>query len=234
MAKLAKGLAADDARRILVLADPAQELYPGTFLWARREFRPRGGRARVLRRPYRSTRQIHALAASLYARVEETRREINEMSESQREGPLPRLAKFATEREGLEVVVEWIRTEIAQGRSAGQIAVLTGSNRRRDEASTALDRAAVPVTTVDRTAPPDGVSVSLATVNAAKGLDFTSVYLLDPGLWFGSPSSRRARFYVALTRSSRYLCIVCCRDANSPLLEDLDPAFYVRIGEAAA
>lgn len=234
MAKLAKGLAADDARRILVLADPAQELYPGTFLWARREFRPRGGRARVLRRPYRSTRQIHALAASLYARVEETRREINEMSESQREGPLPRLAKFATEREGLEVVVEWIRAEIAQGRSAGQIAVLTGSNRRRDEASTALDRAAVPVTTVDRTAPPDGVSVSLATVNAAKGLDFTSVYLLDPGLWFGSPSSRRARFYVALTRSSRYLCIVCCRDANSPLLEDLDPAFYVRIGEAAA
>ena len=73
MARLAKALAADDARRLLVLADPAQELYPGTFLWARREFRPRGGRARVLRRPYRSTRQIHALAASLYAKVDETR-----------------------------------------------------------------------------------------------------------------------------------------------------------------
>ena len=233
MARLAKGLAADDARRLLVLADPAQELYPGTFLWARREFRPRGGRARVLRRPYRSTRQIHALAASLYAGVEETRREIDEMTESEREGPLPRLARFATEREGLEVVVGWIRAELAQGRPAGQIAVLTGSNRRRDEASTALDRAGVPVTTVDRTAPPDSVSVSLATVNAAKGLDFTSVYLLDPGLRFGSPNSRRARFYVALTRSSRYLCIVCCRDADSPLLDDLDPACYVRIGGAA-
>ena len=233
MARLAKALAADDARRLLVLADPAQELYPGTFLWARREFRPRGGRARVLRRPYRSTRQIHALAASLYAKVDETRREIDEMAESAREGPLPRLARFATEREGLKIVVEWIRAELAQGRPAGQIAVLTGSNRRRDEASTALDRAGVPVTTVDRTAPPDGVSVSLATVNAAKGLDFTSVYLLDPGLWFGSPDSRRARFYVALTRSSRYLCIVCCRDADSPLLDDLDPACYVRIGGAA-
>ena len=233
MARLAKALAADDARRLLVLADPAQELYPGTFLWARREFRPRGGRARVLRRPYRSTRQIHALAASLYAKVDETRREIDEMAESAREGPLPRLARFATEREGLKIVVEWIRAELAQGRPAGQIAVLTGSNRRRDEASTALDRAGVPVTTVDRTAPPDGVSVSLATVNAAKGLDFTSVYLLDPGLWFGSPDSRRARFYVALTRSSRYLCIVCCRDADSPLLDDLDSACYVRIGGAA-
>ena len=31
MARLARGLAADDARRLLVLADPAQELYPGTF-----------------------------------------------------------------------------------------------------------------------------------------------------------------------------------------------------------
>ena len=233
MARLARGLAADDARRLLVLADPAQELYPGTFLWARREFRPRGGRARVLRRPYRSTRQIHALAASLYAGVEETRREIDEMTESAREGPLPRLARFATEREGLEAIVGWIGAEIAQGRPAGQIAVLTGSNRQRDEASATLGRAGVPVTTVDRTAPPDSVSVSLATVNAAKGLDFTSVYLLDPGLRFGSPNSRRARFYVALTRSSRYLCIVCCREAGSPLLDDLDPACYVRIGGAA-
>lgn len=233
MARLAKALAADDARRLLVLADPAQELYPGTFLWARREIRPGGGRARILRQPYRSTRQIHALAASLYAGVEETRREIDEMSESQREGPLPRLARFATEREGLEAIVGWIGAEIAQGRPAGQIAVLTGSNRQRDEASAALDRAGLPVTTVDRTAPPDGLSVSLATVNAAKGLDFTSVYLLDPGLRFGSPHSRRARFYVALTRSSRYLCIVCCREADSPLLDDLDPARYVRIGGAA-
>ena len=233
MARLARGLAADDARRLLVLADPAQELYPGTFLWARREFRPRGGRARVLRRPYRSTRQIHALAASLYAGVEETRREIDEMTESQREGPLPRLARFATEREGLEAIVGWIGAEIAQGRPAGQIAVLTGSNRQRDEASATLGRAGVPVTTVDRTAPPDSESVSLATVNAAKGLDFTSVYLLDPGLRFGSPNSRRARFYVALTRTSRYLCIVCCREAGSPLLDDLDPACYVRIGGTA-
>jgi superfamily I DNA/RNA helicase len=233
MARLARRLAANDERRLLVLADPAQELYPGTFLWARREFRPRGGRARVLRRPYRSTRQIHALAASLYAGVEETRREIDEMTESEREGPLPRLARFATEREGLKVVVNWIRAELAQGRPAGQIAVLTGSNRQRDEASATLDRAGVPVTTVDRTAPPDSVSVSLATVNAAKGLDFTSVYLLDPGLKFGSPNSRRARFYVAITRSSRYLCIVCCRDADSPLLDDLDPACYVRIGGEA-
>ena len=238
MARMAKVLVAGEERRLLVLADPAQELYPGTFLWAQSEFKPRGSQIRTLLRPYRSTRQIHALAASLYANVGETRREISEMAEAEREGPLPRLARFATVREGLEVIVGWIRAELAQGRPAGQIAVLTGSNSRRnprrDEARAALEEAGVPVLAVDRDRPPDGATVSVATVNAAKGLDFTSVYLLDPGLGFGSPDSRRARFYVALTRSSRNLCIVCCNDADSPLLDDLDPACYVRIGEAAA
>ena len=62
------------------------------------------------------------------------------MTESQREGPLPRLARFSTEREGLEAIGGWIRAELAQGRPAGQIAVLTGSNRQRDETSTTLVR----------------------------------------------------------------------------------------------
>ena len=86
MARLAKALVAGAEQRLLILADPAQSLYPGRFLWARREFGPRGRQALTLRRPYRSTRQIHALAASLYANVDETRREIGEMAEAEREG----------------------------------------------------------------------------------------------------------------------------------------------------
>ena len=88
--------------------------------------------------------------------------------------------------------------------------------------------------TVDRDSPPDGASVSVATIHAAKGLDFTSVYLLDPVLDVIPIDSRRAQFYVALTRSSRNLSIVCCADARSPLLDDLDPACYQRIGPPAA
>ena len=229
MARLAKALVAGDERRLLVLADPAQSLYPGRFKFARSEFGPRGRQVQILRRPYRSTRQIHALAASLYTGVDEVRRDILEMAEAEREGPPPRLAKFVTDGEALAFVVESIRTEIEDGRPLGQIGVLTGSNRRRNDARAVLEEAGVPVLTVDRDAPPDGASVSVATVNAAKGLDFTSVYLLDPGLGFGSPDSRRARFYVALTRSSRYLCIVCCWDADSPLLDDLDPDCYEKV-----
>ena len=234
MARLAKALVAGAEQRLLILADPAQSLYPGRFLWARREFGPRGRQALTLRQPYRSTRQVHALAASLYANVEETRREIREMAEAEREGPLPRLARFVTEPEGLEVVVEWIEAELAQGRPAGQIAVLAGRNRRRDEARAALEQAGVAVLTVDRDSPPDGAAASVATVHAAKGLDFTSVYLLDPVLDVIPIDSRRAQFYVALTRSSRNLSIVCCADARSPLLDDLDPACYQRVGPPAA
>lgn len=234
MARLAKALVAGAEQRLLILADPAQSLYPGRFLWARREFGPRGRQALTLRRPYRSTRQIHALAASLYANVDETRREIGEMAEAEREGPLPRVARFVTEQEGLAVIVEWIQAELGQGRPAGQIAVLAGRNRRRDEARVALEQAGLSALTVDRDSPPDGASVAVATIHAAKGLDFTSVYLLDPVLDVIPIDSRRAQFYVALTRSSRNLSIVCCADARSPLLDDLDPACYQRVGPPAA
>ncbi|MCY3749459.1 MAG: AAA family ATPase [Chloroflexi bacterium] len=234
MARLAKALVAGAEQRLLILADPAQSLYPGRFLWARREFGPRGRQALTLRQPYRSTRQIHALAASLYDGVDEKRREIGEMTKAERQGPLPRLARFVTEQEGLDVVVEWIQAELVRGRPAGQIALLAGRNRRRDEVRTALEQAGVPVHTVDRDSPPDGASVSLATVHAAKGLDFPSVYLLDPVLDVIPMDSRRAQFYVALTRSSRNLSIVCCADARSPLLDDLDPACYQRVGPPAA
>ena len=154
------------------------------------------------------------------------RREVEELSESTRDGPLPRLASFETEREGLDYVVDSIRAELGDGLAAGQIAVLAGRNSRRDEARTALEQQGVPVLTVDRSAPPDGESVSLATVHAGKGLDFTSVYLLDPILPRSPIDSRRAQFYVALTRSSRHLCIVCSADGRSPLLDDLDATLF--------
>ncbi len=228
MARLAKTLVAGEEWRLLVLADPAQELYRGTFLWSRREFGPRGGQARFLLRPYRSTRQIHALTASLYANVDETRREIDAMPEAQRDGPLPRFVRCLTAQEGLAFVVRSIRKEIKNERAASQMAVLTGTNRRRDDVLAALRAVGVPALIVDRGTPPDSTSVSLMTVHAAKGLDFASVYLLDPELGRAAIDIRRGQLYVALTRSSRDLCIVHCAGGKS-LLDDLDPECYERV-----
>ena len=44
--------------------------------------------------------------------------------------------------------------------------------------------------------------------------------------WDGSEDARRAQLYVALTRSSGALTVVCRPGTRSPLLDDLDPARY--------
>ena len=225
MARLAKALVAGEERRLMVFADPAQSIYPNGFRWAQREFRPRGAQVRPLHVPYRSTRQIHALAESLYAGVEEMRREVGELSESRRDGPLPVLAELPTNEEELAFLVRSIRAEIEDGRQPWQIGVLTSTNARRDEARDRLAAEGVPAHALDRSAP-DGASVTVVTVQSAKGLDFASVYLLDVKPWDGSEDARRAQLYVALTRSSGALTVVCRPGTRSPLLDDLDPACY--------
>ena len=234
MARLAKALAAGEERRLMVFADPAQSIYPNGFLWAQSEFRPRGAQVRTLRVPYRSTRQIHALAASLYGSDGEMRREAGELHESRRDGPLPVLAEFRGADEELAFVAAAIRAEIADGRRPWEIGVIASTNARRDEARDRLAAEGVPVRALDRAAP-DGASVSAATVHSAKGLDFASVYLLDVTPRDGAAGAQRAQLYVALTRSSRALTIVCRPETRSPLLGDLDPARYrAHEGGAAA
>ena len=212
--------------RLLVQADPAQALYAGRFRWAASEFGPRRGRAHILREPYRSTRQIHALASSIYDDVDEVRRDVEELSTPKREGPLPRLVRCSEGPRALRFVVKSVVAEIEAERPVGQIAVLTGSNAQRDETRSALEQANVPVRVVDRNAPPDGASVALATVHSAKGLDFTSVYLLDPVVDRFPIDRQRAQLYVAVTRSSHSLVIVCCANARTPLIDCLDQESY--------
>ena len=233
MARLAKALVAGEERRLMVFADPAQSIYPNGFRWAQREFRPRGAQVRTLRVPYRSTRPIHALAGSLYAGVEEMRREVGELGESSRDGPLPVLVERPDGEEELAFLVRSIRAEIEGGRQPWQIGVLTSTNARRDEARERLAAEDIPAHALDRSAP-DGASVTVVTVQSAKGLDFASVYLLDVKPWDGSEEARRAQLYVALTRSSEALTVVCRPGTRSPLLDDLDPERYrTHEGEAA-
>ena len=111
--------------------------------------------------------------------------------------------------------------------------MLTSTTARRDEARERLAAEDVPAHALDRSAP-DGASVTVATVQSAKGLDFASVYLLDVKPWDGSEEARRAQLYVALTRSSEALTVVCRPGTRSPLLGDLDPERYrTHEGEAA-
>ncbi len=225
MARLARALARGSENMMMVFADAAQSIYAHGFTWAQRELRPPGSRVRILRIPYRSTRQIHALASSLYDSDEEMQREVGEMQSSERDGPVPVLAHFPTAEQERAFITDSVRQEINDGRPPSQIAVLTSTNRRARGIASHLEGHGVDAALVSGSAP-DGSHVSVLTVHSAKGLDFSSVYLLDFEPRGESTDSNRAQLYVALTRSSRALTIVCRPRTRSELLDDLDPDCY--------
>lgn len=225
MARLARALSHGAENTMMVFADAAQSIYAHGFTWAQRELQPPGSRVRFLRTPYRSTRQIHELAASLYDSDEEMHREVGEMRPSDRDGPVPVLAHIPTAKQELGFIVDAIREETDGGCPPSQIAVLTSRNRRAQQAAKHLVDQGIDAAVVSRSAP-DGSSVSVLTVHSAKGLDFSSVYLLDFEPRGDSTASERAQLYVALTRSSHALTIVCRPRTRSPLLDDLDSEYY--------
>ena len=225
MARLARAIAGESESMMMVFADAAQSIYAHGFSWAQRELNPPGSRVRILRQPYRSTRQIHELAASLYESDEEMRREIGEMGASRREGPIPRLALVPTAGGELEFISAAVRRDIDEGTPASQIAILTSIVRRARQAARYLESQGIETQHVSRSAP-DGSSVSVLTVHSAKGLDFSSVYLLDFQPQGGATGSERAQLYVALTRSSHALTVVYRPRTRSALLAELDAERY--------
>ena len=229
MARLARGLVGGAENTLMVFADAAQSIYANGFTWAQRELRPPGSRVRILGVPYRSTRQIHALAHSLYRGVEEISRELADLGEGGRDGPVPVLAECRDADEELDFVIDAIRRELADGRQAWEIGVVTDRVSRRDKVRERLAEAGIPAQALERAAP-DGASASVATLHSAKGLDFASVYVLDVSPWDDSIDAQRAQLYVALTRSSHALTIVCRPGTRSALLDDLDPACYEASG----
>ena len=229
MARLARALAHGSENAMMVFADAAQSIYAHGFTWAQRELRPPGSRVRILRIPYRSTRQIHALASSLYETDEEMQREVGEMEPAERDGPIPVLAHLPTAAQELEFITDSIRREMNDGRRPSQIAILTSTNWRARAAAKHLDSHGIDAAVVSGSAP-DGAGVSVLTVHSAKGLDFSSVYLLDFEPRGEAADSKRAQLYVALTRSSHTLTIVCRPRTRSPLLDDLDRECYQSSG----
>ena len=237
MARLVLKLALGDHRRVMVLADPAQEIYANGFAQARREFAPRGAQSVVLRTPYRSTREIYALASSLYRGLPEVHRDVRELRDGSRHGPRPVVSVYGARAEADAALLTAIRGELAPGgepaRRPEEIAVLVSSNAERSRVLALLEQAGIKASFIDRSnANLDVPCVKVLTVHAAKGLDFPSVYLYR----FKSPEAPtiedRALLYVGLTRSSFSVAVICDRGTLSSLLSDIDPETYDLSGTA--
>ena len=241
MIRLAKRLVGGDERRLFVLADPAQAIYRHGQYWAQREVIRSPGRNTVtLRRSHRLTRQLHALAGSVYAGDEEMRAEIVETQSPTRDGPRPQFWAHESAAEQEWAIVDEIARLLQGGDGAEadgrawlpeQIGVLGSTWRTLNRVAKAIERHGIPseLTQESRAVHFDDRSVKLMTLHSAKGLDFPVVILVDfapvgsQGRDGDSTSPEaRSQLYVALTRSSYRLIISSQRRTLAPPLTDLD------------
>lgn len=233
MARLAIAMVRGDDRRLMVLADPAQGIYPNGFRLARREFAPRGAQNITLRKPYRTTREVFQLAASLYRDTPETADDLKELNPPERQGPRPVIEVCSSVAEAESTLTTLVGSLLAEGREPAEIGVLVTSREQRSRVANLLGAAGLPVREVDPDPALDVPAVKTLTVHAAKGLDFPAVILFrfKAGTYL-SPDEARALLYVAITRSSYSLHLITDRDSLPDLFADLDPDTFDLQGTA--
>jgi superfamily I DNA/RNA helicase len=238
MIRLAR-LLADANGPLTVFADPAQGIYECGFQWTQRELRPAGGNVRILKKVYRTTREIFDLAQPLLDDAEEARPDIEQPDPPERHGPRPHFVVAANSDELMDELAERIRCEAAQ-RPPNQIGLLAPKWDTLREVANALTSRKVPVAAVERgNLRLSEPTVKLLTMQSAKGLDFPSVYVVGPhsgdlgGRHRSSLPETRHTLYVALTRSSENLTIGAVNLQHHPLLEVLDDCCYDAEGSSA-
>jgi superfamily I DNA/RNA helicase len=234
---------------LTIVADRTQKIYNTAFAWRDLGFDVRGGgRAKVLTRSYRNTRQVLLLAASLRQLDELVQAEDPDGVQgelSDREGPVPVLVSTRDDQHEADVVLRLIDYLLATqpGRTIGILARTWETLARLEPA---LRARRVPYEYIrDRDGAVAAPGVKLTTFHSAKGLEFDDVILvgLSEGL-FPPPlgyaldategereddalSSERRLLYVAMTRT-RHALYMLHGLQPSRFLAELDPLCYTR------
>ena len=224
------------AEGLFFAADSKQSLYSRNYTWGsahpRLQFR---GRTAVLRRNYRSTREIDQ-AAFVVLRAEKG--EVLEASTSVHDGPLPVLVR------GLDADQEaaWIARFARQMArhlhlKPSATAVLVPSGAAGERLAGQLGRLGLearffPGRELDLKAD----VVRVLTLHSAKGLEFPIVVVAgleessypvpedfdEPGLFEERARHERRLIYVGLTRAMRGLMLLVPAGCRHPAIEDLD------------
>ena len=226
---------AKDSRNVFLTADRNQSIYTSGFSWKKVEdsldFR---GRTRILRRNYRTTREIMNGLRPLLRDDEETD-EDTRFSEPLRRGPSPELRWGSKANEG-QIAGQWV-IDICQEEDLGfrHAAVLCPTNQdclrlAKQFQYFGLNASAMMKGGVDLSF--DGVKV--LTMHNAKGLEFPIVAVV--GLACGrmpwtdpnDPTQReemdklQRAFFVACSRAMRRLLVVADQNSPSPFVCKFD------------
>jgi superfamily I DNA/RNA helicase len=234
---------------LTVVADRTQKIYNTAFAWRDLGFDVQGGgRAKVLTKGYRSTRQVLLLAASLRQRdslVQPGDPDNVQGELSDREGPVPVLVTTRDDQHEADVVLR-LTDYLRATRPGRTIGVLARTWETLARLEPALRPRHVPYEYIrDKDGVVASPGVKLTTFHSAKGLEFDDVIVvgLSEGLFpppLGYPleaaegereddtlSSERRLLYVAMTRTRHSLYLLHGLQP-SRFLAELDAERYTR------
>ncbi|MBJ89331.1 MAG: hypothetical protein CMO98_05655 [Woeseia sp.] len=220
-----------NAKNVFLTADTNQSIYGNGMSWAKVTSDLRfQGRARVLRRNYRTTDEIWKAVSILAPDGEGADRETLDVETFYR-GPFPSFARYSQTQEMAVRLNSFFYDALRQERVApGGGAVLCPTNKMTKEVVGLLDpefnARAMGSKDVDLSHP----GIKVITMHAAKGLQFPVVAVVGiengkmpwparPGINVDEHSARLQRvFFVACSRAMRRLTVFANRDRPSPFV----------------
>lgn len=160
--------------------DIGQRIFRPAFAWSAEGVEIRG-RARSLKVNYRTSRQIRRRADLLLPPrlvelegAEEDRTGVQSLFD----GPAPEVRAFPTEDAEIEAVAAWLAARVAEGFRPEEIAVLVRSIDEFPRAERAIADAALDPARLVGPATASAGRASLATMHAAKGLEYRAVAVM--------------------------------------------------------
>lgn len=180
-----------ESNSLLLLYDDAQSIYAKA---GKRKFSfasvgvQAQGRTTILKLNYRNTLEVLSVAKA-FAEELLTASESDEdgvpviaPESAGRRGPLPQLIRCKSAQDEATLIAERIQDELAQGRSASDIAVLVRYNQQAEAITAKLSQKAIPVHTAqkqdDKRALFEGpASVKIISLHSSKGLEFGATFI---------------------------------------------------------
>ena len=235
----------EDPTGLFLTADANQSLYNRGFRWKNVHEQLRmQGRTRILRRNYRSTRQIGRAAADILRGVNASDAEAVEQ-EFMHTGALP----IVYAADGTSDQARWLAKQIWQAAQdmrlpVNSAAVLVPTNNLARNLAELLAKQGLPARYVpSRKVRLEERCVKVMTLHAAKGLEFPIVALAhieadrlprettatDPEDIREHLDDQRRLFYVGCTRAMRYLFLTYDRSLPSPFLDLLSDEHWTKI-----
>lgn len=224
---------------LFLTADQGQSLYNKGFSWQKVHSDLKfAGRTRILKRNYRTTRQI-AEAAHAFLRGTQAGDDDTLAQHYVHSGPRPRVHGDSSEKSQLEWLYQELHAAMRKLRyDWSAVAILVPKHKLGERITGHFSARGVPIQIVERGQELDlsAPCAKVMTIHSAKGLEFPIVAIpflnqnelprwLDPNAhdYGENLLEQRRLFYVACTRAMRRLFVTYDQASPSPFVSELGP-----------